>query len=75
MQATSYPDLLTVEDVIRRFPWFGKDFWARLRYRGNGPTFLRVGNRILYREQDVLDWLEGHRVSNTTEAKRQRVAA
>lgn len=28
------------------------------RYRGNGPTFLRVGKRVRYRWSDVERWLE-----------------
>ncbi|MCT1516583.1 DNA-binding protein [Dietzia cercidiphylli] len=28
------------------------------RYRRSGPPFIRAGHRVLYRAQDVLDWLE-----------------
>lgn len=31
------------------------------RYLGKGPRGTRVGKRILYREDDVREWLERHR--------------
>jgi hypothetical protein len=72
---TSPTDLLTTDALLTRFPWFQKNYWARLRCRGDGPAYLRVGNRILYRESDVSAWLDGHRVRSTQEAKRRRAAA
>ena len=69
---------LTTDKLVVRFPWFTKNYWARLRCRGpgEGPEYLRVGNRILYREGDVLAWLASHRAAtSTSETKRRRVAA
>ena len=31
---------------------------ANLRYRGGGPAFIRVGNRIRYRLSDLAAWLD-----------------
>jgi hypothetical protein len=31
---------------------------ARWRGRGTGPPWIRVGRRCLYREKDVLAWLD-----------------
>ncbi len=30
---------------------------AQMRYRGDGPKFVRVGRRVLYRWVDVEQWL------------------
>ena len=32
------------------------------RFRGDGPPYFRVGKRIRYRREDILNWLENHRV-------------
>ena len=32
------------------------------RCQGEGPPFIRLGSRIGYRGQDLLDWLEGRTV-------------
>lgn len=63
-------ELLTIAALLIRFPWFRKGFWAKLRCRGDGPAFLRVGGSIFYREGDVLNWLESHRVTSTSDPKR-----
>ncbi|WP_202400770.1 MULTISPECIES: helix-turn-helix transcriptional regulator [unclassified Microbacterium] len=35
---------------------------AQLRYRGTGPTYIRAGGRIRYRESAIQAWLdEGER--------------
>jgi len=32
------------------------NYLDRLRARGKGPKFVRLGHRVLYREQDVENW-------------------
>lgn len=32
------------------------------RYQGEGPPYIRVGSKILYRRGDVDAWLDGNRV-------------
>jgi hypothetical protein len=39
--------------------------FQRWRQRGVGPKFLRVGNQIRYRKEDLDRWLEG-RVAQST---------
>ena len=41
----------------------------RYRNEGVGPRYVKVGRRVLYRENDIADWLEAHAVSNTAEAE------
>ncbi|MCY4469402.1 MAG: hypothetical protein OXC08_11810 [Thiotrichales bacterium] len=35
---------------------------ANQRQRGDGPAYYRHGGRVLYRGQDVIDWLKSKRV-------------
>lgn len=43
----------------------------RMRVEGTGPQYLKVGpgkrSRVLYREQDVLDWLNRYQFGSTSE--------
>ncbi|WP_367402486.1 helix-turn-helix transcriptional regulator [Kocuria marina] len=31
---------------------------AQMRYLGTGPAFVKLGKRVMYRENDVQSWLE-----------------
>jgi len=50
-------ELLTVEDVaqLTRSTRAAIYQWRR---RGNGPKGVRVGNKVLFRHQDIEAWLE-----------------
>lgn len=39
----------------------------RLRYEGGGPTFAKLGVRVVYRQADLDDWLQSHRRQSTAE--------
>lgn len=41
------------------------DSLAQMRYLGNGPAFIKVGNRVRYRWTDVLEWLEQRTMRRT----------
>ena len=48
--------LLTLEEVatmLRKSP--AQIRW--MRHNGTGPRAARLGGRVMYREQDVLDWI------------------
>jgi hypothetical protein len=62
-------ELLTTTAMIVRFPWFQKNYWAKLRCRGGGPPFICIGRTIFYRESEVLAWIEGHRATSTSDAR------
>ena len=36
---------------------------AQWRHRGEGPRYVRFGNRVLYRGVDLIAWLDDHVVS------------
>ncbi len=46
-----------------------KRTWERRRQEGNGPRFITVGKKVLYRHSDVEEWLRDNTFSNTAEAK------
>ena len=37
--------------------------FANWRHRGTGPQYVRYGNRVLYRGQDLNNWLDSHLVT------------
>jgi predicted DNA-binding transcriptional regulator AlpA len=46
----------------------------RMRVEGTGPRYLKVGpgkrSRVLYRQSELLAWLEGQSFSSTSEYSR-----
>jgi excisionase family DNA binding protein len=41
---------------------------AKMRLSGNGPAFLKLGRRVLYRRADLDAWLESRLARNTSDA-------
>lgn len=40
---------------------------AKLRLTGNGPTYSKLGRRVVYRLVDLETWIEAHRFNSTSE--------
>jgi len=40
---------------------------AKLRLSGEGPTFSKLGRRVVYREEDLRDWVAAKRFRSTAE--------
>ena len=40
---------------------------ARRRWSGDGPVFVQIGSRILYRPDDLEAWLQSRRRHSTAE--------
>lgn len=58
--APSANTYLLPETVCEIVPGMTESALAQLRYRGTGPKFLKPTPRtVLYRYQDVIDWIEG----------------
>ena len=56
MQAITTMKLLTlgeVAEMLRKSP--AQMRW--MRHNGTGPKAARLGGRIMYREQDVIEWV------------------
>jgi predicted DNA-binding transcriptional regulator AlpA len=58
--------LLTDDEVAEKIQR-STNWLAKLRCRGEGPTFLKVGRSIRYRWQDVEAWLESQARQSTSE--------
>lgn len=56
METMKAMKLLTLDEVaemLRKSP--AQMRW--MRHNGSGPRAARLGGRIMYREQDVIDWV------------------
>ncbi|MGV0398733.1 helix-turn-helix transcriptional regulator [Corynebacterium suicordis] len=58
---------LTIEDMISRYHGTSRQIWAQHRYRGTGPSFFKVGKKVFYRKEDVLEWEASLRQERTNE--------
>lgn len=62
-------------DVVGRWPFLSIGQLAQLRFngaaeRGEGPKFLKPTPRtVVYREADIIAWLEGSERTGTAEAQ------
>lgn len=67
--AIAYGRLLAPDDVCEIAPGITKGLLAQLRYLGTGPKYLKPTPRtVLYRESDVIEWLEASERTGTAEA-------
>lgn len=61
--------LLSPEQVCEMVPGMTKGNLAQMRFKGIGPKFLKPTPRtVVYRESDVVEWLEGSERTTTAEA-------
>lgn len=62
---------LTPDDVAALIPGVSRELLAKLRYLGTGPKFLKPTPRtVLYREADVIAWVESSERTSTADARR-----
>jgi predicted DNA-binding transcriptional regulator AlpA len=45
-----------------------KSTLAKLRLRGNGPVYCKLGRRVVYRQKDLETWLESRTAYHTSDA-------
>jgi len=48
---------------------------AKLRVFGGGPSFLKVGRRVLYERAAFEEWLASHRCTSTSDASQMQQQA
>lgn len=66
---SAFGKLLTADDVCALVPGMTKGNLAQMRYAGTGPKFLKPTPRtVIYREADIIAWLEGSERTSTAEA-------
>ena len=41
---------------------------AKLRINGNGPTYCKLGRRVVYRVADLEEWLQSRTTRDTSDA-------
>jgi predicted DNA-binding transcriptional regulator AlpA len=41
---------------------------AKLRLNGNGPTYCKLGRRVVYRPADLEEWLQSRTTRDTSDA-------
>lgn len=44
-----------------------KSTLAKLRLKGDGPKYLKIGKSILYRPQDIEEWMASRVFKSTSE--------
>ena len=42
---------------------------AQMRYKGNGPKFIKSGHRVLYRWSDIRDYLDANTLQRTDDRR------
>jgi hypothetical protein len=42
---------------------------AQMRYRGNGPKFIKIGRRVLYNWDDLLQWIQKNTIQRTDDPR------
>lgn len=71
VQATRKTSYLTPAQVAERYEGrISVRTLGNWRYLGNGPAFCRVGGRILYPEDKLIEWESRNTVSSTSEYKK-----
>lgn len=59
---------IDIDQALDLMPGFTKGHLAQLRYTGKGPRFYKPTPRtVLYREADILEWLESSARTSTAE--------
>lgn len=64
--SSSAPVLLTTEDVATLLRTTRRAVYAMLE-RGQLPGIIRIGRRVLIRQDDLLDWLDQKRTPSPEE--------
>jgi predicted DNA-binding transcriptional regulator AlpA len=44
-----------------------ESFVAKMRVRGDGPPFTKIGRRVIYLESDIDTWLAGRKFNSTSQ--------
>ena len=55
---------LTPDELAQRYR-IPKPTAAKWRWNGSGPTFVKLGSRVLYREADVESWIADNTVARS----------
>lgn len=65
---TDIPTVLPASDAARILG-LSQSTLAKLRLSGNGPAYCKLGRRVVYRPDDLAEWLAEKRRRSTAEMK------
>jgi predicted DNA-binding transcriptional regulator AlpA len=51
-----------------RYVGISESALAKLRLNGNGPVFCKLGRRVVYRPDDLEQWLQSRTARDTSDA-------
>ena len=70
-QAQAQPQYLTAAEVVSRYNGnISTRTLANWRTNGDGPPFVKIGGRVLYRATDLDSWEARRTVSNTSQYRK-----
>jgi hypothetical protein len=61
------PKVVTAK-VAARYVGLSVSTLAKLRLNGNGPTYCKLGRRVVYRPPDLDHWLQSRTARDTSDA-------
>lgn len=64
---TEEPELAWSAAQVAKAIGVSKTWLDQMRLNGNGPLYVKIGRRVLYRPSDVDDWLKTHRRRSTSD--------
>jgi hypothetical protein len=55
-------NLIHASNMKREYPDIGPtdQYWAMRRHLGDGPTYAKLGRKVVYRRADVEAWIESN---------------
>ncbi len=59
--------VLSIEDMLERYPGTSRQLWATKRSDGTGPAYFKIGRKIYYPFDKVKEWEEKNMMLSTTE--------
>lgn len=65
--SSTFQEALLSPKIAAQFLTMTENRLAKYRHTGGGPTFIRLGRRIFYRESDIEAWIEKNRFSSTSQ--------
>ena len=54
--------------VAARYVGLSESTLAKLRLNGNGPMYCKLGRRVVYRPEDLDQWLQSRTARDTSDA-------
>ena len=65
------------EDQAHMMTGLSVAWFQRMRWKGNGPAFVKIGSSVRYKESTLIKWMDERTYTSTTDSqqrsKRQRV--